>query len=166
MGYLSLRRLGMKIVIGGDTPSPKIKPVLMWFSVLLLVAVIALALYGCGDLSCLDEDSIIERELMDDEPAYYTDQPPEEGEEPAQEEALAQDTAIPGVYSNPDGSITLNGDGTYSTVNTAGNTTSGTYAVSGNLITFYQTYPSAVTSTYTIENGVIDVGEYGLFVKN
>jgi hypothetical protein len=165
MGYLSLRRLGMKIVIGGDTPSPKIKPVLMWFSALLLVAIVAIttiSLYGCD----LNDDENIMRETLDDEPAYYTDQPPEEGEEPAQEEAPAQDTAIPGVYSNPDGSITLNGDGTYSTVNTAGNTTSGTYAVSGNLITFYQTYPSAVTSTYTIENGVIDVGEYGLFVKN
>lgn len=134
---------------------------------LILIALLLLitAVGGCG---CDPEEEERAREER-------VDNKFEGAQERLQEERAAQEEADRkeferqfgysyGWYDHPDGSIYLNRDGTYKTINDAGNSTSGTYTVSGNAIYFHQTAPEAVEGTATIEYGVI-TNAYGRFVK-
>ena len=73
-----------------------------------------------------------------------------------------------GEYVHPNGSIILNKDGTYTTMNIEGRTTGGTYVLDFDkyptMIYFYQTSPEEVTGEATIVGGVL-TNAYGQFIK-
>ena len=143
--------------------------VLLFFVALLM----PMAAVGCGS----DTDAIQEQMKRDRQKANQTqtvvatedndaDPYPWETDDDIayMEDTEGEFADIAGEYVHPQGTIFLNADGTYSTINSVGSTTSGTYTVSGNTISFHQTAPQAVEGTGTIENGVI-TNSAGQFVK-
>lgn len=134
--------------------------VLLFFVALLM----PMAAVGCGS----EQDNYAYQKKIDEERRQRENQTqtvvPTKDNISYMEDTEGEASSVAGEYVNPDGTIFLYADGTYSTINSAENTTGGTYTVSGNTISFHQTAPQAVEGTGTIENGVITTSGWQ-FVK-